>query len=156
MADCTNHYKLNIDLYRLGIFSKDAIDMNNLNSVLAIQAVGKYKNKNNSMTFSLLIDIIGSYITFYLTQLKSDGLYLMVELDHLRFPLSLNELSQSIGYIDRLYNILNMFEEYRMLPAVKEIPSNKYRETMKSSVIRTLTEKTIDRSRTNHFQRHYN
>lgn len=128
--------------------------MNNLNRLLTIQAVGKYKNKNNSMAFSLLIDIIGSYITFYLTQLKSDGLYLMVELDHLR--LSLNELSQLIGYVDRLYNILNVFEEYRVLPAVKEIPSNKYRETMKSTVIKTLTEKTIDRSRTNHFQRHYN
>ncbi|RCH88919.1 hypothetical protein CU097_004113, partial [Rhizopus azygosporus] len=52
LADRTNHYKLNVDLYRLGIFSKDAIDVNNLNSVLAIQAVGKYNNKNNSMAFS--------------------------------------------------------------------------------------------------------
>ena len=37
LADRTNHYKLNLDLYRLGIFSKNAIDVNDLNSVLAIQ-----------------------------------------------------------------------------------------------------------------------
>ena len=100
--------------------------------------------------------MIGSYITFYLTQLKSDGLYLMVELDHLRFPLSLSELPQLIGYVDRLYNILNVFEECCMLPAVKERPGNKHQETMSSSTIRALTEKTIDRCRTNCFQHHYN
>lgn len=64
LADRTNHCELNLDLYRLGIFSKDAIDVSNLNSVLAVQAVGEYNNKNNSMTFSLLIDIIGSYTLF--------------------------------------------------------------------------------------------
>ncbi|CEG68054.1 hypothetical protein RMATCC62417_04386 [Rhizopus microsporus] len=137
LADRTNHYKLNLDLYRLGIFSKDAIDVNNLNSVLAIQAVG-------------------SYLTFYLTQLKNDGLYLMVELDHLRFPMSLNELPQLIGYVDRLYDILNVFEEFCMLPAVKERPSSKKRETMKLSILSPLIEKTIDRSRANCFQYHYN
>ena len=125
LADRTNHYKLNLDLYRLGIFSKDAIDVNNLNSVLAIQAVGKCNDKNNSMTFSLLIDIIGSYLIFYLTQFKSDGLYLMVELDHLRFPLSLNELPRLIEYVDRLYDILNVFEQFCILTAVKERPSSK-------------------------------
>ena len=125
LADRTNHYKLNLDLYRLGIFSKDAIDVNNLNSVLAIQAVGKCNDKNNSMTFSLLIDIIGSYLIFYLTQFKSDGLYLMVELHHLRFPLSLNELPRLIEYVDRLYDILNVFEQFCILTAVKERPSSK-------------------------------
>ncbi|KAL4215603.1 hypothetical protein AB4K20DRAFT_1981587 [Rhizopus microsporus] len=87
-------------------FGLYAIDVNNLNSVLAIQAVG-------------------SYLIFYLTQFKSDGLYLMVELDHLRFPLSLNELPRLIEYVDRLYDILNVFEQFCILTAVKERPSSK-------------------------------
>ncbi|KAI9473814.1 MAG: hypothetical protein EXX96DRAFT_487494, partial [Benjaminiella poitrasii] len=69
LAHHTNRHKLNLGLYRLGIFSKDAIDVNSLDSVII---------------FSLLIDIIGKRVTFYSTQLKSDGHYLMGEFDHLR------------------------------------------------------------------------
>lgn len=37
--DRTNHYKVNLDLYRLGVFSKNAIDTNKLSGTLAIQGV---------------------------------------------------------------------------------------------------------------------
>lgn len=40
--DQTNHYKVNLDTYRLGVFSKDAIDTNKLSGALAVQATGKF------------------------------------------------------------------------------------------------------------------
>lgn len=42
-VDRRNHYKVNLDLYRLSIFSKEAIDTNKLSGVLSIQAVGKFQ-----------------------------------------------------------------------------------------------------------------
>lgn len=42
-VDKRNHYKVNLDLYRLAMFSKEAIDNNKLSGTLAIQAVGKFQ-----------------------------------------------------------------------------------------------------------------
>jgi hypothetical protein len=62
----------------------------------------------------------------------------MTEIDHFRFPLSLNELPQLLGYVDRLYDILNVFEELCMLPIENERPESKSRETIKSPTLHPL------------------
>ncbi|GAA5795596.1 hypothetical protein HPULCUR_000957 [Helicostylum pulchrum] len=134
-VDRRNHYKVNLDLYRLSIFSKEAIDTNKLSGVLSIQAVG-------------------NWVTFYITQLKGDGLYLMTELEHLRFPLSLNELPQLLGFVDRLYNILCVFEQICLAPVDVSITEEKGRETIKSPVLRPFIVKTVNRNRVNCFE-HY-
>lgn len=79
----------------------------------------------------------------------------MTEIDHIRFPFSLNELPQLLGYIDRLYDILNVFEELCILPVENERPESKRRETIKPPTLRLLIEKTVDRSRTNYYEHYY-
>lgn len=91
---------------------------------MTIQAVAEFLLRIGSKTKVCLLlnefNIIGNCVTFYITQLKGDGLYLMIEIDHLKFPLSLNELPQLLGYVDRLYDILNVFKELCMLPIQNE------------------------------------
>jgi hypothetical protein len=48
LNEAGNHYKINMDLIRLGVFSKNAIDINKLSGVLAIQAVGRCNMKRTS------------------------------------------------------------------------------------------------------------
>lgn len=82
--------KLNVDLYRLGVFSKNTINANHLDDALGIQ-------------------ITGTSIAFFLIEKKREGLYLMTELDVIKFPTTLKEISQLFGYVDNLCDILHVF-----------------------------------------------
>ncbi|KAG1561764.1 hypothetical protein G6F49_001500 [Rhizopus delemar] len=81
-----DHKKINRDLYRLGVFSK--------------AATTKYKLKH---TFQVMA--VGTNLQFHISELKSNVLT-MVELDHFRLPLSMDELPQLIPYLHRLYNVV--------------------------------------------------
>ncbi|KAG1140502.1 hypothetical protein G6F37_010498 [Rhizopus arrhizus] len=85
-----NPHKLNVDLYRLGVFSKNTINANHLDGALSIQ-------------------ITGTSIAFFLTEKKREGLYLMTELDVIKFPTTLKEIPQLLGYVDNLCDILHVF-----------------------------------------------
>ncbi|KAG1473430.1 hypothetical protein G6F56_000953 [Rhizopus delemar] len=74
-----NETKLNKDLYRLGVFSKNAIDQNHLLGVLGVQ-------------------VVGASISFYFTKQQCKGFYTMTEIDHLNTPKNLTELPQLIGF----------------------------------------------------------
>ncbi|ORE15114.1 hypothetical protein BCV71DRAFT_185992, partial [Rhizopus microsporus] len=69
-----NKTKLNNDLYKLGVFSKNAIDQNHLHGVLDVQ-------------------IVDESIFFYLIQQRCKEFYTMTEIDHLNVPKRLNRAS---------------------------------------------------------------
>ncbi|EIE79275.1 hypothetical protein RO3G_03980 [Rhizopus delemar RA 99-880] len=48
---------------------------------------------------------VGTNIQLHLSQVRGDVL-IVVELDSIRLPLSLDELPQMIPYLDRLYNVV--------------------------------------------------
>ncbi|KAG1052082.1 hypothetical protein G6F43_005756 [Rhizopus delemar] len=83
--------KLNYDLNKLGVFSKNAIELNHLNGVLDLQ-------------------VVGADIAFYFVEKKAGGLTLMTELYHLKFPTVLEELPQLLGSVDEICDILHVFE----------------------------------------------
>jgi hypothetical protein len=68
-----NTYDLCRDLLRLAIFTKNTIDINKLHASLSFQ-------------------IHGFNISFFLTRLDHHGIYTMVEVGHLKFPKSIEEL----------------------------------------------------------------
>lgn len=80
--------KINVDLIRLGLMGKNAIDVHSLKSVFLVQAVGMN-------------------LTFYLLEKKSADIYQMVEIDHLAFPQSLEEVPTLIGNFDRVVRIMS-------------------------------------------------
>ncbi|KAI9469732.1 MAG: hypothetical protein EXX96DRAFT_491512 [Benjaminiella poitrasii] len=136
MAESKNHKLINIDLIRLGIFSKNSIDMHNLKSVLAVQAVG-------------------SYLTFYLVRKMSGDMNIMIELDHVRFPMSINELPTIFGFSDIILDILHILEnECENLENNTAIVATT-RKTIRSPLMRSLVVKSTDRKRKNPNKNYY-
>ncbi|KAI8883367.1 hypothetical protein K501DRAFT_184637, partial [Backusella circina FSU 941] len=75
-----NKAALCMDLVRVACFSKEAIDLHLLESSISFQIhVANFVN-------------IRFAITFFLTRLDHDGLYVMYEVGHLEFPSSLGQL----------------------------------------------------------------
>ncbi|CAG8570283.1 11713_t:CDS:10, partial [Scutellospora calospora] len=70
--EMNNFYLLCTDLIRIAIFNKDAINFYNMNCMLGFQVVGRH-------------------ITFYLTTLLCDVLYVMAEVCHIDVPMSLEQ-----------------------------------------------------------------
>ncbi|CAO3620973.1 unnamed protein product [Mucor hiemalis] len=85
-----NDAKTNKDLYKLGVFCKNAIDQNHLLGALGVQ-------------------VVGTSISFYLTKKQCAGFYIMTEICHLKIPKNLTELPQLIGLVDNLCNLLHDF-----------------------------------------------
>ncbi|ORE07011.1 hypothetical protein BCV72DRAFT_206410, partial [Rhizopus microsporus var. microsporus] len=81
-----------LDTLRLAIFTKNAIDVNKLDGVLAFQ-------------------IHGLNINFYLLQLTAKCIYTFKEITHLRFPQSLEDLLSHFTLINikKLLGVNNVF-----------------------------------------------
>jgi hypothetical protein len=81
----------------------------------------------------------------------------MKELDHIKFPLSLNELPQLLGFLDRLYDVIAVYKEYCKPPATddNDVVRTNRRGSLSSPVLRALVVKTVDRSRENCHQHYY-
>ncbi|CAI2192833.1 15230_t:CDS:10, partial [Funneliformis geosporum] len=88
--EANNLYLLCTDLIRIAVFNKDAIDFYNMNCMLGFQ-------------------VVGQHITFYLTTLLCDALYVMVEVSHVDAPMSLEEVPAFLTSLDTLLIISNTF-----------------------------------------------
>ncbi|CAO3601455.1 unnamed protein product [Absidia cylindrospora] len=85
-----NHHAISKDLIRLGVFSKNVIDAGSLKGVLTFQAVGHQ-------------------VTFYISQLLSDGLYVMLEIGRIEVPRSLYEWTSYISHLDDALDLVWVF-----------------------------------------------
>ncbi|RIB03195.1 hypothetical protein C2G38_1929899, partial [Gigaspora rosea] len=88
--EMNNLYLLCTDLIRISIFNKDAIDFYNMNCMLGFQ-------------------VVGHHITFYLTTLLCDALYVMAEVGHVDVPMSLEQVPAFLTSLDTLLIILNAY-----------------------------------------------
>lgn len=129
-----NHRKVNIDLHRLCVFSKMS------------SAVYKAKHMFQIMA-------VGTNIQLHLTQVRGNVL-IVVELDSIRLPLSLDELPQMIPYLNRLYNVVDTIYRCCYENNTADVLS-KFGYYFQPKVIKAITEKTTDRTRNNCFYRPY-
>ncbi|KAG2214070.1 hypothetical protein INT45_006476 [Circinella minor] len=88
-----NKYAISKDLARIGILSKNALDVTGNLGCLGIQVNGLNMN-------------------FYITTLLSDGLYVMFEICTIDIPSSLQSLQGFLGYLDELLIILDCFDNW--------------------------------------------
>lgn len=114
-----NHYLINLDLARLGIFCKNALDIHGGQGKIAIQAVGVN-------------------ITFYLVQRLNQYMYSMVELDFLQFPKSFEELRSLFAHMDNIMNTLQIFHK-QCTPTTKEDLYDNVSDTLKSPILRAIS-----------------
>ncbi|EPB92140.1 hypothetical protein HMPREF1544_00965 [Mucor circinelloides 1006PhL] len=138
----TNHRKINVDLYRLGVFGRTSLSKYGLDKSFQIMA-------------------IGTNLKFYICQ-NVDGIFMMTELDHLRIPTALDELPQFVPYFDRLYNILatihtncyakdNVSNATTTTSTSTSTNTNSNDSTLEPKVLKAITERTVDRGRYNCF-----
>ncbi|CAO3626379.1 unnamed protein product [Cunninghamella blakesleeana] len=126
-----NKYQsINKDLARVGIFCKNSIDVNNMKGVLGFQAVGRN-------------------ITFYISKLVSDGVYIMYQLKNFTVPGSVKQICSLLGYLDDLYFILNVFEAHctQMEPEVIDVYKNKKRNSLSTPETHRITESSTNNKR---------
>lgn len=124
----TDNHALCYDLLCLATLAKDTIDTNKLQAALAFQ-------------------INGFNITFYLSRLRHDGMYIMQEIGRLAFPRSLEKLASFVNSknIRTLLMITEVF--WRLCQPVndKELWKTKRRPTCRT--IYSLIDATKDRHR---------
>ncbi|KAG9298147.1 hypothetical protein G9A89_002584 [Geosiphon pyriformis] len=129
--EINNLYSLCTDLVRVAVLNKDAIDFFNMNCILGFQVVGK--------------SLIGQHITFYLTTLLYDGMYVMVEVGLLNVPMSLEELPAFLTSLDTLLVVSNAFwTNCAMSRPAAEMEPNK-RSTLATPNFKELVGKSRDR-----------
>ncbi|CAO3634979.1 unnamed protein product [Cunninghamella blakesleeana] len=91
-SENNNHYSLCKDLLRVGIFSKNSIDIGKMKAVLGIQVVGRS-------------------VTFYLSSLLSDGFYVMLEVARVSIPGCINDLLKYLMDMNTIVMVLEVFEK---------------------------------------------
>ncbi|KAF0427121.1 hypothetical protein F8M41_006108 [Gigaspora margarita] len=121
-----NLYLLCTDLIRVAVFNKDAIDFYNMNCILGFQ-------------------VVGQHITFYLTTLLCDALYVMVEVGHINVPMSLEQVPAFLTSLDTLLIISDAFWANCIVSTEKKEPSR--RSTLATPSFREMVSKSRDRHR---------
>lgn len=89
-SQAENKYLLAKDLVRLGIFSKNSIDVSNMKGVLAMQ-------------------VIGRRVFFYIVTLMYDGMYIMYEIGQLLIPDKFSDLSLYVGQVNTILDIISVY-----------------------------------------------
>ncbi|KAI9482590.1 hypothetical protein BDB00DRAFT_161622 [Zychaea mexicana] len=132
-AEYDNHYQTNMDLLRLGHFCKDTIDEHKLQA-------------------SLGIHVVGPNLTYYLMELKADGLYLMEELVTIRMPLCIKDIPAYLASLSQIKNVTHHFYHHckQSDASAMIIISKRNRVSPTAENLDHVIEKTIDRKRHNH------
>ncbi|KAG1146053.1 hypothetical protein G6F37_002985 [Rhizopus arrhizus] len=117
-----------MDTLRLTVFNKNAIDVNKLNG-------------------SLVFQIHGFNITFYVSRLVTNGIYAFFEIAYLRFPQSLNDLPSFINLknMKLLLGINDVFWRLCRKPDYPAAITGRYKETLAS--LETLIDTSKDQTR---------
>lgn len=84
------------DLVQLGVFGKDAIVAHKVKSTFLIQA-------------------IGTELTFYILCKKAEDVFVMLELDCIKFPTTVNEMPALFGYFERIANVVKTFRYHMQI-----------------------------------------
>ncbi|KAL0087515.1 hypothetical protein J3Q64DRAFT_1738072 [Phycomyces blakesleeanus] len=124
----SSRYLLCMDTLRLAIFNKNAIDVNKLDGALAFQ-------------------IHGFYITFFISRLVKNGIYVFYEVANLRFPESFEDLPSfiSLKNITLLLAVNDVFWRLCKKSDDTATITSRYKETVN---LEGLTGTSQDRTRT--------
>jgi hypothetical protein len=146
-----NHKKINLNLHRLCIFSKAGAAKYNLKHMFQIMAVGKFTIIKITLCILklFLFIFLGANVQFNISEAMGDIL-MVLELDCIRFPLSLDELPQLVPYLDRFYNVVEVIH-YLCYTSNTFTISNSFKPALDAKVIKAIMEKSTDRTRENPF-----
>ncbi|KAL0090549.1 hypothetical protein J3Q64DRAFT_1832217 [Phycomyces blakesleeanus] len=108
-----NNYSICLGLLCVGIFCKNALDAQNMEGVLGLQ-------------------VIGRMVTLYVLVFPSTGLYVMYELEKIKIPSCLDNLTKLIVDIPRICRVLETFNRI-CKPSVHQAMPSRHRPTITTS-----------------------
>lgn len=123
-----NHHKISVDLVRLRTSGKNAFGTYNSQNFMTMQAVGMS-------------------MTFYLMQRTTKELYTMFELEHIRFPPSMDEVTMMLGLMDKVMGIVQVFRTYCITYPEQTSITGVTKETLNSPILRVMTTAAVCRKR---------
>ncbi|CAO3674084.1 unnamed protein product [Rhizopus stolonifer] len=92
---------------------------------------------------------VGTNVQFNISE-AMDDILMVLELDCIRFPLSLDELPQLVPYLDRLYNVVEVIHHLCYTSNTFTI-SNSFKPALDAKVIKAIMGKSTDRTHENPF-----
>ncbi|SAL99042.1 hypothetical protein [Absidia glauca] len=131
-----NNHSICRDLLRVGMFCKDALDAQNMEGVLGIQ-------------------VIGRMVTFYVLVLPSTGLYVMYELETIRIPSCMDDVTKLIMDMPRICRVLDAFNRI-CKPSVHQAIPSRHRSTITTSAFNDIFSPSKDRKRSCHLKYRHN
>ncbi|CAO3691106.1 unnamed protein product [Umbelopsis ramanniana] len=131
-----SHYAICQDLLRVGMFCKNALDAQNMEGVLGIQ-------------------VIGRMVTFYVLVLPSTGLYVMYELQKIKIPSCLDDLTKLIVDMPRICRVLETFNRI-CKPSVHQAMPSRHRPTITMTAFNGVFSLSQDRKRPCHLTYQHN
>ncbi|KAG0162539.1 hypothetical protein DFQ28_001111 [Apophysomyces sp. BC1034] len=125
-----NNFVIAKDLVRLALFAKNSIDVHNLHGVLVFQ-------------------VIGRHAFFYLVNLLSDALYIMLEIGNIELPGCLMDLPAYVAQAHRLLDILSLYDDMCISWTATETKhfSTRKRKTLAADTQNNIIDKTRNRKR---------
>ncbi|KAL0080413.1 C2H2-type zinc finger transcription factor [Phycomyces blakesleeanus] len=131
-----NNYLICRDLLRVGIFCKNALNTHNMEGVLGLQ-------------------VIERMVTFYVLVLPSTGLYVMYELEKIKIPSCLDDLTKLIVDMPRVCRVLDTFNRI-CKPSVHQAMPSRHRPTITTSAFNGVFSPSQDRKRSCHLKYQHN
>jgi hypothetical protein len=111
-----SNYAICRDLFRVVMFCKNALDAQKMEGVLGIQVIGRMG-------------------TFYVLVLPSTGFYVMYELQKIKIPSCLDDLTKLIVDMPRICCVLETFNRI-CKPSVHQAMPSRHRPTITTTVFK--------------------
>ncbi|KAI9476345.1 MAG: hypothetical protein EXX96DRAFT_596465 [Benjaminiella poitrasii] len=87
---------------------------------------------------------VGTNVQFNISE-AIDDILMFLELDCIRFPLSLDKLPQLVPYLNRLYNVVEVIHHLCYTSNIFTI-SNSFKPALDAKIIKAIMEKSTDRT----------
>ncbi|KAI8096143.1 uncharacterized protein BX664DRAFT_382639 [Halteromyces radiatus] len=138
-GESDNLYGICKDTLRVGLFSKNALDVGKMKGILGFQAVGRT-------------------ITFYLTTLLKDGLYTMMELAEITIPGSVDDLPKYLMDLTKVLLVLDVCDNWCTPVDLDQIQlqSQRSRPTLSTPSFCRIVSSSTCRSRQSIMKSYYN
>ena len=102
------------------------------------------------VTKLVIVTCLGHSITFYASALVADGMYVVIELETIKFPESLKELKLFGGSLNGIINVLNCFEKCNVDKNNKQQLEDMARDTLDTPSFRNIIDPTKSKTRLRH------
>ncbi|KAI9020956.1 hypothetical protein CLU79DRAFT_703594 [Phycomyces nitens] len=133
----SDHYLVCMDLVRVAVLSKEALNEQSLDGVLGIQ-------------------IVGRTLMFYVLLLPEEGVYTLLKLAEVKIPDSLQSLSHLVMDVSNILSVMDVFDRLCVRSNDPQMILDRKNPSVPLHVLQQLFSVSKDRKRSCHLKRRHN